>query len=68
MQHTLPTIDAFNSLHHFQVGVEFMAAGHTANAIRFDHGFVIANPHPSTVRASSQVQDFVFEIFVPRTP
>ena len=56
------------TLHHFQAGVEFMAAGHTADAIGFDHGFVVANPHAAAIRAARQVQDFVLEIFVPRRP
>src|SRR5207245_4032359 len=44
------------AFHHFEAGVEFVAALRTAHAVALDRGFINGNGHPAAVRTAPQLR------------
>ena len=38
------------TLHHLEPGLKFMATRQATNAVGLDHGLIIPNAHPATIR------------------
>ncbi len=51
------------TLHHLEPDIKFMVTRHATNAVGLDHGLIISNAHPATIR--TPVKRLVFGIFKP---
>src|SRR5439155_16960291 len=49
------------AFHHFEAGVEFVAALRTAHAVALDRGFINGNGHPAAVRTAPQLRGLNIE-------